>query len=103
MTTAFRIFLVGLDHLPVHPADATGTRGQRPQYAKHRHTRPGVLPAARFRWTSLREHTRQHAVALPVHRWTTRARRMLTEMTPTQQQLYDLFDLDRYAPTPRPT
>jgi transposase len=32
-----------------------------------------------------------------------RARRMLTEMTPTQQQLYDLFDLDRYAPTPRPT
>ena len=31
-----------------------------------------------------------------------RARRMLTEMTPTQHQLYDLFDLDRYAP-PRPT
>jgi transposase len=28
-----------------------------------------------------------------------RARRMLTQMTPTQQQLYDLFDLDRYAPT----
>jgi transposase len=28
-----------------------------------------------------------------------RARRMLTEMTPTQQQLYDLFGLDRYAPT----
>jgi transposase len=32
-----------------------------------------------------------------------RARRMLTDMTPTQQHLYDLFDLDRYAPTPRPT
>ena len=31
-----------------------------------------------------------------------RARRMLTQMTPTQQQLYDLFDLDRYAPTQRP-
>ncbi len=31
-----------------------------------------------------------------------RARRMLTQMTPTQQQLYDLFGLDRYAPTPRP-
>jgi transposase len=28
-----------------------------------------------------------------------RARRMLTEMTPTQQQLYDLFGLNRYAPT----
>jgi len=28
-----------------------------------------------------------------------RARRMLTEMTPTQQQLYDLFGLDRYAPS----
>ena len=28
-----------------------------------------------------------------------RARRMLTEMTPTQQRLYDLFDLDAYAPT----
>jgi len=27
-----------------------------------------------------------------------RARRMLTDMSPTQQQLYDLFDLDRYAP-----
>ena len=27
-----------------------------------------------------------------------RARRMLTEMTPTQQRLYDLFDLDTYAP-----
>jgi hypothetical protein len=27
-----------------------------------------------------------------------RARRMLTDMTPTQQRLYDLFDLDRYAP-----
>ena len=27
-----------------------------------------------------------------------RARRMLTEMTPTQQQLYYIFDLDRYAP-----
>ena len=27
-----------------------------------------------------------------------RARRMLTEMTPTQQQLYDIFGLDRYAP-----
>ena len=28
-----------------------------------------------------------------------RARRMLTEMTPTQQRLYDLFGLDAYAPT----
>ena len=28
-----------------------------------------------------------------------RARRMLTQMTPTQQRLYDLFDLDTYAPT----
>jgi transposase len=27
-----------------------------------------------------------------------RARRMLTEMTPTQRQLYDLFGLDRYTP-----
>ncbi len=27
-----------------------------------------------------------------------RARRMLTERTPTQQQLFDLFDLTRYAP-----
>ncbi len=28
-----------------------------------------------------------------------RARRMLTEMTPTQQRLYDLFGLHRHAPT----
>ncbi len=28
-----------------------------------------------------------------------RARRMLTERTPTQQQLFDLFTLARYAPT----
>jgi len=28
-----------------------------------------------------------------------RARRMLTEMTPTQRRLYDLFGLDTYAPT----
>jgi hypothetical protein len=28
-----------------------------------------------------------------------RARRMLTEMTPTQRQLFDLFGLDRYTPT----
>jgi Transposase len=28
-----------------------------------------------------------------------RARRMLTEMTPTQQQLYEIFNLDQYAPT----
>lgn len=28
-----------------------------------------------------------------------RARRMLTEMTPTQQRLADLFDIHRYAPT----
>ena len=28
-----------------------------------------------------------------------RARRMLTEMTPTQERLYDLFGLDAYAPT----
>lgn len=28
-----------------------------------------------------------------------RARRMLTEMTPTQKQLYELFNLDQYAPT----
>jgi len=28
-----------------------------------------------------------------------RARRLLTDMTPTQQQLYDLFDLTSYAPT----
>jgi hypothetical protein len=27
-----------------------------------------------------------------------RARRMLTELNPTQQRLFDLFDLDRYAP-----
>ena len=27
-----------------------------------------------------------------------RARRMLTEMDPTQQRLYDLFGLDAYAP-----
>ena len=27
-----------------------------------------------------------------------RARRMLTDITPTGQRLYDLFDLDRYAP-----
>jgi hypothetical protein len=27
-----------------------------------------------------------------------RARRMLTEMDPTQQRLYDLFGLDEYAP-----
>jgi len=26
-----------------------------------------------------------------------RARRMLTDMSPTQQQLYDLFDLHRYT------
>jgi hypothetical protein len=31
-----------------------------------------------------------------------RARRLLTDMTPTQQQLYDLFDLTRYAPTRQP-
>jgi len=31
-----------------------------------------------------------------------RARRILTEMNPTQQRLYDLFDLNRFAPTPRP-
>jgi hypothetical protein len=28
-----------------------------------------------------------------------RARRMLTDMSPTQQQLADLFNIDRYAPT----
>ena len=28
-----------------------------------------------------------------------RARRMLTEMTPTQQRLYEIFSLDQYAPT----
>jgi hypothetical protein len=28
-----------------------------------------------------------------------RARRMLTEMDPTQVRLYDLFGLDEYAPT----
>jgi hypothetical protein len=28
-----------------------------------------------------------------------RARRILTDMTPTQHQLYDLFDLATYAPT----
>jgi hypothetical protein len=28
-----------------------------------------------------------------------RARRMLTEMTPTQQQLYEIFNLEQYAPT----
>jgi hypothetical protein len=28
-----------------------------------------------------------------------RARRMLTEMTPVQERLYDLFGLDAYAPT----
>ncbi|MEX2550427.1 MAG: hypothetical protein WD638_09380, partial [Nitriliruptoraceae bacterium] len=27
-----------------------------------------------------------------------RARRMLTDMTPLQQRLYELFDLDRHAP-----
>jgi hypothetical protein len=27
-----------------------------------------------------------------------RARRMLTEIDPTQQRLYDLFNLDVYAP-----
>lgn len=26
------------------------------------------------------------------------ARRMLTDISPTQRRLYDLFDLDRYAP-----
>jgi hypothetical protein len=29
-----------------------------------------------------------------------KARRMLTETDPTQQRLYALFDLDRYAPRP---
>ena len=28
-----------------------------------------------------------------------RARRMLTEMDPTQARLYELFGLDEYAPT----
>ena len=28
-----------------------------------------------------------------------RARRMLTEMTPTQHQLYETFALDHFAPT----
>jgi hypothetical protein len=28
-----------------------------------------------------------------------RARRMLTEMTPIQERLYDLFGLEAYAPT----
>jgi hypothetical protein len=27
-----------------------------------------------------------------------RARRMLTELNPTRQRLFDLFNLDRYAP-----
>jgi transposase len=31
-----------------------------------------------------------------------RARRMLTEMTPVQQRLYEIFGLDRYAPAVRP-
>jgi transposase len=31
-----------------------------------------------------------------------RARRMLTDMSPVQHTLYDLFGLDRYAPPPRP-
>ena len=30
-----------------------------------------------------------------------RARHMTTTMTPNQQQLYDLFNLDQYAPTKR--
>jgi hypothetical protein len=29
-----------------------------------------------------------------------RARRMLTEIDPTQRRLYDLFGLDTYAPRP---
>ena len=29
-----------------------------------------------------------------------KARRMLTEMTRTQQHLFDLFGLDRYTPSP---
>jgi transposase len=29
-----------------------------------------------------------------------RAQRLLTDMTPTQHRLYNLFDLDQYAPTP---
>jgi len=28
-----------------------------------------------------------------------RAQRLLTDMTDTQRRLYDLFDLDRFAPT----
>jgi hypothetical protein len=28
-----------------------------------------------------------------------RARRMLTDMDPTQKRLAELFDIDRYAPT----
>jgi hypothetical protein len=28
-----------------------------------------------------------------------RAQRLLTDMNPTQRRLYDLFSLDRYAPT----
>jgi len=36
---------------------------------------------------------------LPVHRWPSRARRMITEMDPTQARLYELFGLAAYAPT----
>jgi transposase len=32
-----------------------------------------------------------------------RAQRLLTDMTPTQRRLYDLFSLDRYAPTTKPS
>jgi hypothetical protein len=34
----------------------------------------------------------------PSGRGRPRARRMLTDMSPTQQHLYELFGLDRYAP-----
>jgi len=40
----------------------------------------------------------QETVPLPRRTRAPRARRMLTDIDPTQQRLYDLFGLDTYAP-----
>jgi hypothetical protein len=70
--------------------------GRRPPHAPPRHPR---RPPPQRELLAQLAGIQETLLLYPSTGGRPRARRTVTEMTPTQRQLYDLFDLNNYAPT----
>jgi phosphatidylserine/phosphatidylglycerophosphate/cardiolipin synthase-like enzyme len=81
-----------------HPGGGPGSSGHRSVATTYRHAhRAGIDLSVRALLDSL-AGIQETVLLYQAQRGRPRARRMITDLDPTQKKLYEVFDLDRYAP-----